>query len=140
MTIDATMVGRSYTAAETYQVGREKIREFAAAIGDTNPAYAGDDAVAPPTFAFVLSAPALDLLLADPDLGLRLDRIVHGAQKFSYARPIKAGDEVGATATITTVRTAGDVEVIMYETVLTSADGEQLATSTATVTHNRADA
>ncbi len=140
MTIDATMVGRSYTAAETYQVGREKIQEFAAAIGDTNPAYHGDDAVAPPTFAFVLSAPALDLLLADPDLGLRLDRIVHGAQKFNYVRPIKAGDEVGATATITTVRKAGDVEVIMYETVLTSGDGEQLVTSTATVTHNRADA
>ena len=37
----------------------------------------------------------------DPDLGLRLDRIVHGAQKFNYVRPIKAGDEVGATATIT---------------------------------------
>ena len=140
MTIDATMVGRSYTAAETYQVGREKIREFAEAIGDTNPAYAGDDAVAPPTFAFVLSAPALDLLLADPDLGLRLDRIVHGAQKFNYVRPIKAGDEVGATATITTVRKAGDVEVIMYETALTTVDGEPIATSTSTISHNRADA
>ena len=42
MTIDATMVGRSYTAAESYQVGREKIREFADAIGDANPAYRGD--------------------------------------------------------------------------------------------------
>ena len=140
MTIDATMVGRSYSAAESYQVGREKIREFADAIGDPNPAYRGDDAIAPPTFAFVLSAGALDLLLADPDLGLRLDRIVHGAQKFNYVRPIKAGDEVAATATITTVRKAGDVEVIMYETVLATADGEQLATSTATVSHNRADA
>ncbi|MEU0089537.1 MaoC family dehydratase N-terminal domain-containing protein [Kribbella sp. NPDC006257] len=139
MTIDATMVGRSYTAAESYQVGREKIREFAEAIGDPNPAYRGADAVAPPTFAFVLSAPALDLLLADPELGLRLDRIVHGAQKFNYVRPIRVGDEVAATATITTVRKAGDVEVIMYETVLTGSDGEQLATSTATVSHNRAD-
>src|SRR5690349_5074198 len=43
MTIDATMVGRSYTAAESYQVGQEKIREFAGAIGDPNPAYTGDD-------------------------------------------------------------------------------------------------
>jgi hypothetical protein len=30
--------------------------------------------------------------------------------------------------------------VIMYETVLTTGNGEQLVTSTATVTHNRADA
>ena len=139
MTIDATMVGRSYTAAESYQVGREKIREFADAIGDPNPAYRGSDAVAPPTFAFVLSAPALDLLLADPDLGLRLDRIVHGAQKFTYTRPIKAGDDIAATATITTVRKAGDVEVIMYETALTTVDGEPIATSTSTISHNRAD-
>ena len=108
MTIDATMVGRSYAAAESYQVGREKIREFADAIGDPNPAYRGADAVAPPTFAFMLGSRALEQLLSDEELGLRLDRIVHGAQKFSYTRPIKAGDDIAATATITTVRKAGD--------------------------------
>jgi acyl dehydratase len=140
MTIDATMVGRSYSAAGTYQVGREKIREFAAAIGDPNPAYSGADAVAPPTFAFVVAGSALEQLLGDEELGLRLDRIVHGAQKFSYTRPIKAGDEIAATATITTVRKAGDVEVIMYETALTTVDGEAIATSTSTISHNRAGA
>ena len=127
MTIDATMVGRSYSAAESYQVGREKIREFA-------------DAIAPPTFAFMLGSRALEQLLNDEELGLRLDRIVHGAQKFSYTRPIKAGDDIAATATITTVRKAGDVEVIMYETALTTVDGEPIATSTSTLSHNRADA
>jgi acyl dehydratase len=139
MTIDATMVGRSYSAAESYQVGREKIREFADAIGDPNPAYRGAEAVAPPTFAFMVANPALLVMLADAELGLRLDRIVHGAQKFSYTRPIKAGDEIAATATITTVRKAGDVEVIMYETALTTVDGEPIATSTSTISHNRAD-
>jgi acyl dehydratase len=139
MTIDATMVGRSYSAAESYQVGREKIREFADAIGDANPAYSGDGAIAPPTFAFMVANPALLVLLADEDLGLRLDRIVHGAQKFSYTRPIKAGDDIVAIATITTVRKAGDVEVIMYETALTTVDGEPIATSTSTISHNRAD-
>ncbi|TWD79561.1 acyl dehydratase [Kribbella amoyensis] len=139
MTIDATMVGRTYTAAESYQVGREKIREFADAIGDPNPAYRGDAAVAPPTFAFLLGSRALEQLLGDDELGLRLDRIVHGAQKFTYTRPIKAGDEIAATATITTVRKAGAVEVIMYETALTTAAGEPIATSTSTISHNRAD-
>ena len=140
MTIDATMVGRSYTAAGSYQVGREKIREFADAIGDGNPAYRGDDPIAPPTFAFVIGSRALEELLGDEELGLRLDRIVHGAQKFTYTRPIKAGDDIAATATITTVRKAGDVEVIMYETALTTVDGEPIATSTSTISHNRADA
>ena len=140
MTIDATMVGRSYTAAGSYQVGREKIREFADAIGDRNPAYRGDDAIAPPTFAFMVGSRALEELLNDAELGLRLDRIVHGAQKFSYTRPIKAGDTISATATITTVRKAGPVEVIMYETALTTVDGEPIATATSTLSHNRADA
>ena len=134
MPIDESMVGRSYPAPEPYQVGREKIREFADAIGDPNPAYRGDDAIAPPTFAFAVSSRALAGLLGDEELGLRLDRIVHGAQKFSYTRPIKAGDDIAATATITTVRKAGDVEVIMYETVLT-AGGEQVAVSTSTLSH-----
>ncbi|MEV6270053.1 MaoC family dehydratase N-terminal domain-containing protein [Kribbella sp. NPDC051936] len=140
MTIDATMVGRSYPAAGSYQVGREKIREFADAIGDSNPAYRGDDPIAPPTFGFVIGSRALEELLNDAELGLRLDRIVHGAQKFSYTRPIKAGDEIAATATITTVRKAGPVEVIMYETALTTVDGEPIGTATSTLSHNRADA
>jgi acyl dehydratase len=140
MTIDATMVGRTYRAPESYQVGREKIREFADAIGDPNPAYRGTDPIAPPTFAFVIGSRALEELLNDAELALRLDRIVHGAQKFTWTRPIKAGDEIAATATITTVRKAGPVEVIMYDTALTSVDGEPIATSTSTLSHNRADA
>jgi acyl dehydratase len=134
MPIDESMVGRSYPAPEPYQVGREKIREFADAIGDPNPAYRGDDAIAPPTFAFALGSRALEGLLGDKELGLRLDRIVHGAQKFSYTRPIKAGDEIDAVATITTVRKAGPVDVIIYETVLT-AGGEQIAVCTSTLSH-----
>ncbi len=140
MTIDATMVGRSYSAAGSYQVGREKIREFADAIGDPNPAYRGDDAIAPPTFAFVVAGRVLQQLLDDEELGLRLDRIVHGAQKFVYTRPLRAGDEVNATATITAVRKAGDVEVIIYDTALTTVDGEPIVTASSTLSHNRADA
>ncbi|HEY3001166.1 MAG TPA: MaoC family dehydratase N-terminal domain-containing protein [Kribbellaceae bacterium] len=134
MPIDESMVGRSYPAPEPYLVGREKLREFAEAIGDPNPAYRGDDAVAPPTFAFVLGSRALESLLGDPELGLRLDRIVHGAQKFSYTRPIKAGDEIDAVSTITTVRKAAGVDVIMYDTVLTSR-GEDVAVCTSTISH-----
>ena len=139
MPLDQSYLGREFPPTAPYEVGREKIREFADAIGDGNPAYRGADPIAPPTFAFVIGSRALEELLGDAELGLRLDRIVHGAQKFSYTRPIKAGDEIAATATITTVRKAGPVEVIMYETALTTVDGEPIATSTSTLSHNRAD-
>ena len=139
MALAESFKGRTYPPTWVYEVSREKIKEFADAIGDPNPAYTGDDAVAPPTFAFMLGSRALEQLLNDEELGLRLDRIVHGAQKFTYTRPIKAGDDIAATATITTVRKAGDVEVIMYETALTTVDGDPIATSTSTISHNRGE-
>ncbi|MGO4428351.1 MaoC family dehydratase N-terminal domain-containing protein, partial [Streptomyces sp. MCAF7] len=39
MALDQSFVGRSYPPTAPYEVGREKIREFAEAIGDANPVY-----------------------------------------------------------------------------------------------------
>ena len=64
MALDRELVGRSYPPSAVYEVGREKIAEFAAALGDPDPVYldpeaarsAGHpDVIAPPTFAIVLS-------------------------------------------------------------------------------------
>lgn len=135
MTIDASAVGRTYPAPESYLVGREKIREFAEAIGDPNPAYRGDNAIAPPTFAFPLGSGAFDLMLADPELGLALHRIVHADQKFAYKRPIRAGDEVAALCTLTAYRQVRGMDVVTTETVLSTTAGEELATTTAVIFH-----
>ena len=78
MTIDATMVGRSYAAAESYQVGREKIREFADAVSASDPVHRDlaearakgyKDVIAPPTFAIILSQNAGQQLVEE-DAGL----------------------------------------------------------------------
>ncbi|MCU1618702.1 MAG: Acyl dehydratase, partial [Modestobacter sp.] len=64
MALDPGLVGRSYPPSAVYEVGREKIAEFATALGDPDPVYrdpaaaraAGHlDVIAPPTFAIVLS-------------------------------------------------------------------------------------
>ena len=64
MPLDPSFIGRSYPSTEPYEVGREKIREFADAIKDDSPLYrdaeaakaAGyPDVIAPPTFAVILS-------------------------------------------------------------------------------------
>ena len=39
MALDRELVGRSYPPSAVYEVGREKIAEFAAAIGDDDPVY-----------------------------------------------------------------------------------------------------
>ena len=64
MPLDQSYVGRSYPPTEPYQVGREKIREFARAIGATDPEYLDPEAaralgyadvVAPPTFPIIFT-------------------------------------------------------------------------------------
>ena len=103
MTVDQAFVGRTYPPTPPYEVGREKIREFAAAVGASHPAHLDvaearalghRDLVAPPTFPIVLSMRAAAQVVLDPDLGLDYSRVVHGAQRFTYSRPVYAGDRL----------------------------------------------
>ncbi len=109
------LIGRVYPPAEPYQVGREKVREFARAIGEASPichdvaaarsaGYA--DVVAPVTFAFALTMRATDAAFHDPELGLEYAMAVHGSQRFSYRRPIVAGDEISVTCRIADIGSA----------------------------------
>ena len=109
MPLDSSFVGRTYPPTPPYEVGREKIREFATAVGATHAAHRDPDAartlghpdlVAPPTFPIVLTMAASDQIIHDPALGIDYSRVVHGDQRFSYARPVHAGDLLRTTATI----------------------------------------
>lgn len=135
MPISDVHVGRTYPPTEPYEVGRAKISEFAAALGDDNPAYRGPDAVAPPTFAAVLAADAWGALFADPDLDLELRRTIHTDQRFAWARPLRAGDEVTATLTIEKVRTRGSSAWITLSVLLATTAGEPVCTATSNLLH-----
>lgn len=109
MALDQSFVGRTYPPTAPYEVGREKIREFAEAVGDDNPAYTDveaakalghPDVIAPPTFVFAITFKAAGEVVADPQLGLDYSRVVHGDQKFSYTRPVRAGDRLSVVSTI----------------------------------------
>jgi acyl dehydratase len=109
-------VGRSFAGDRPYEVGREKIRDFADAIGDPNPAYRDpdaaralghDDVIAPPTFAIVITMQASGNAVFDPGLGLDYGLVVHGEQAFVHHRPIRPGDRLLASSTITDIRDAG---------------------------------
>ncbi|MGO1538713.1 MAG: FAS1-like dehydratase domain-containing protein, partial [Leucobacter sp.] len=107
--VNPEIQGRSYPPTEPYLVGREKVREFARAVVSEAPVHhdpaaaraAGfSDVVAPPTFAVVVQEATLAQLLSDEDANVDFTRVVHGDQRFSYTRPIVAGDELIATLTI----------------------------------------
>lgn len=135
--ISDSHAGRSYPPTEPYEVTAAKIAEFAAALGDHNPAYRGDDPIAPPTFASVIAGQAWQALWADEELGLELRRIVHGDQRISHNRPLRAGDRVTATLTIDKVRTRGTVDMINSRVTLTTPAGEEVCTASSTFLHNR---
>src|SRR5580704_19153992 len=105
MAVNRDDAGRTFPPSEPYEVSRVKIAEFAAAIGDPSPIYrdraaaraAGHgDVIAPPTFAIVISMAGSLAALADPGLGLNYAMVVHGEQRFTYVRPLTAGDIVTA--------------------------------------------
>ncbi len=107
MAVDTSAIGKTY-APITYAVGREKIREFAAAVGETNPLYfdveaaraAGyADVVAPPMFAVVYGGRAVGPAVLDPEVGINFAMLVHGAQEFRWGPVVVAGDEITTTAT-----------------------------------------
>ena len=138
--IDESHAGRSYPPTEPYQVTAVKIAEFAAAIGDDNPAYRGDAPISPPTFAAVIAGRAWEALWADEELGLELRRIVHGDQRISFRRPLRAGDTVTATLSIDKVRARGSVDMINSSVLLATVDGEEVGTASSTFLHNREEA
>jgi acyl dehydratase len=142
MALNRDFVGRTYPSGASYEVSRVKIKEFAAAIGDNNPVYrdkeaaqaAGyPDVIAPPTFPILFSLQAGSEALVDPELGLNFAMVVHGEQRFEYVRPICAGDELVATATITDIRTAGRNELLTVRSDVATVEGEPVCTTYNTI-------
>ncbi len=138
MALDPSFVGRVYPSSPTYLVSREKIREFAAAVGDTNPAYFDvaaahalgyRDLVAPPTFAIVLTLPAGQQVTADPQLGLDYATVVHGEQEFRSRRPLIAGDEVTVTVTVESIRAVAGNDLLILSTDVNTVDDELVTTA-----------
>jgi acyl dehydratase len=136
MPITEAHAGRSYPPGEEYEISSAKIAEFAAALGDANPAYRGPGATAPPTFAALIAARAWDAMFEDPELGLALRRVVHTEQRFSYRRPLRVGDRVCATLTIDKVRSRPDVDIISSSVMVDTAAGEQICTAASTFYHS----
>ena len=137
MPISPDDVGRTYPTTDPYLVTAEKIRELATALGDTAPAYRGDDPIAPPTFAMVLASRAWGALFDDEQLDLHLEHIIHTDQSFNWIRPLHKGDEVTATLTITSVRTRGNTDIIGIDVSLDHVNGEHLGNATSTLWHTR---
>lgn len=141
-TVNPELVGRIFPPIAPYIVGREKIREFARATQSTNPLHHDEasasaagfsDLVAPPTFAVVVQEATLAQLLAEPDSGIDFSLVVHGEQRFTYSRPIVAGDELTAALTVSSVKSLGGNSMVTANSVMTDAQGAHVVTAISTL-------
>jgi acyl dehydratase len=138
MALSTGVIGKTYAPA-TYAVGREKVREYAAAVGETNPLHfdleaaraAGyDDLVAPPMFAVVYGARAVGPAILDPEVGINFAMMVHAGQEFVWGPVVIAGDEITTTASVKDISDRGGMAFYVFETVSENQLGEVVCTGT----------
>jgi acyl dehydratase len=131
-------IGKTYDPV-VYAVGREKIREYASAVGETNPLHhdveaaraAGyADVVAPPMFAVVYAGRAVAPAIFDPDVGINFAMMVHGAQEFRWGPVVVGGDEVTTTVSVKDVADRGGMAFYVFESVSTNQRGDSVCTGT----------
>jgi acyl dehydratase len=137
MSLDQSFAGRTWPPTEPYQVGREKIREFARAIGASDAEYLDPaaaraagyaDVIAPPTFPVVITMAASRQIIEDPELGLDYSRVVHGDQRFAYRRPVVAGDALVCVNSVEEITSRGGHDFITTRTEVATEAGEPVVT------------
>ena len=138
MAVSTAAIGKRYPPI-VYAVGREKIREYALAVGETDPLHldleaaraAGHrDLVAPPMFCVVYCGPALGPALFDPEVGIEFGRMVHGGQEFRWGPLVVAGDEITTTLSVTDISERGPMGFFVFESVSTNQEGETVCVGT----------
>ena len=136
--VNTEAVGKEYPPV-SYAVGREKIREYANAVGETNPLHLDLDAaqkagyadlVAPPMFVAVYGARAVGPAILDPEIGINLIMMVHGSQEFAWGEPVVAGDEITTVARIGNISERDGKAFYAIETTSTNQRGEEVCRGT----------
>ena len=134
MSIDPAVVGRRYHSQRSYDVGREKVREFAESIGDPRDVYVAVDdpaPLAPPTFVFVLTLDGWHAIMAD--LEIEFSRVLHVDQRFVSNRPLRVGDVISGIAEIESVRERMGMSWLVIRTDIRTDLDEHVASTYSTI-------
>jgi acyl dehydratase len=138
MAVKLDAIGKTYPPA-SYEVGREKVREYSNAVGASNPVHHDPEAavaagfrgvVAPPMFCVVYQWPAIAVAGIDPDVGMNLAALVHGGQEFVWGEPVCAGDEITTTASCKDIYEKDGKGFYVFETVSVNQDGAEVTRGT----------
>ncbi|QIK67599.1 MaoC family dehydratase [Nocardioides sp. HDW12B] len=130
MAVDESLAGRTFPPTDPYLVTEERIAEFAAATGGS-----WEGGPAPATFPIVVAFAAMTGLMEDPSVGISLHNVIHGEQRFTYHRPVVAGDRLSAELTVDSLRQIGGADIIGTRSEITDSDGTPVVTARAVLVH-----
>jgi acyl dehydratase len=146
--INTDIRGLVWEYPDSYVVGREKVREFAAAVKADDPACfdekaaaeLGHDAiVAPPTFVTILGKMVQADFMRKVDTGYETLQMVQVDQKFIFHKPVLAGDELHARMEVESVVERFGADIVVTRNTLTNAHGELVMEAYTTVMGHEGD-
>jgi acyl dehydratase len=136
------IIGTHYRYPDYFEVGREKIREFARAVKDDHPAHFDETAAtevgypglaASLTFLAVAGRRVQWEIFTKFDIPINIARVFHRDQKFTYHRPILAGDRLYFDAYLDSVIEAHGTVISEIRSEVTDAGGKPVVTSIVTM-------
>ncbi|OMC42392.1 hypothetical protein A5745_09080 [Mycobacterium sp. IS-2888] len=147
------IIGSHYRAPDYFQVGREKIREFALAVKDDHPTHFNEsDAaeagypglVAPLTFLAIAGRRVQLEIFTKFSIPINIARVLHRDQKFVFHRPILAQDKLYFDTYLDSVIESHGAVISEIRSEVTDAEGKPVVTSVVTMlgeaAHQDADA
>lgn len=136
------LIGSHYRAPDYFEVGREKIREFALAIKDDHPSYFNENdsaeagypaVVAPLTFLAIAGRRVQLEIFTKFDIPINIARVIHRDQKFKFHRPILAHDRLYFDTYLDSVIESHGTVLTEIRSEVTDADGNPVITSVVTM-------
>lgn len=124
-------MGRTFPPTAPFVVTEESLSAFAAATG--TPYASGGPA--PATYPIVVAFAAMEQLMLDPSVGIELQNVVHGEQRFAHARAVVGGDVLRAELTVDGLRQIGGADIIATTSAISDATGAVVCTAKATLVH-----
>ena len=136
------LIGKHYRQEDHFQVGREKIREFAAAVQDDHPTHYRQEAaaeagystlLAPLTFVAIAGRRVQLEIFTRFNIPINIARVFHRDQKFRFHRPIVAGDKLHFDTYLESVIQSHGTVIAEIRSEVTDADGEPVISSVVTM-------
>jgi acyl dehydratase len=131
--LSTNLVGLHFRYPDSYVVGREKIREYAAAVKNEDSSFHHEEAaaelghdalLAPLTFISVFGYTAQLAMFQSNDIAISDEKIVQVDQELKFLQPIKAGDTLYCDVWVHSIRQSFGADIIVTKNIITNQEGE----------------